>query len=166
MPGTQLPLLERFWLKVEKSDGCWLWTGARKANGYGSLIGDGGRSGKVLYAHRCSWELAYGPIPDGLFVCHRCDNPPCVRPSHLFLGTSSDNNRDTWSKGRRTVSGNAGKAGEGNARAKVTEADVREIRRLYFIEGLRYSDIAAHFAINGDQVGRIVKGQSWSHIPF
>src|SRR5678816_2871477 len=103
MKGPQpKPLSERFWSKVDQSGDCWIWTAHHLSSGYG-LIGtgsmrDGTRRGSL--AHRVSWELAYGTIPDGLFVCHRCDNPSCVRPDHLFLGTCKDNAADSVAKGR------------------------------------------------------------------
>jgi hypothetical protein len=87
---------ERFWTRVDKSGECWVWTGAHLPTGYGRLTG----AKRGMYAHRFSWELHNGPIPDGLLVCHKCDNPPCVRPDHLFLGTNVDNIRDRDAKGR------------------------------------------------------------------
>ncbi len=98
-PHRPRPVAERFWPKVRRGEGCWEWTGARSAKGYGRLTA-GRRGDGYLRTHRLSFELAYGPVPDGLFVLHRCDNPPCVRPDHLFLGTKSDNMRDAVSKGR------------------------------------------------------------------
>jgi hypothetical protein len=86
------PLYAGFWDRVEKTDNCWLWRGPRKPGGYGSVRGTN--------AQRIAWQLAVGPIPDGLWVLHRCDNPPCVNPAHLFLGTVVDNNRDMKAKGR------------------------------------------------------------------
>lgn len=87
----------RFWTSVKSSAGCWEWMKGRSdERGYG-VTADVGRK---LQAHRASWELHYGPIPEGLFVCHKCDNPPCVRPDHLFLGTHLDNMRDMIAKGR------------------------------------------------------------------
>lgn len=87
---------ERFWSKVTRSDRCWEWQGPRDHDGYGFI--------KVMRcsrrAHRCSWELCVGPIPNNLFVLHRCDNPPCVNPAHLFLGTARDNALDMVGKGR------------------------------------------------------------------
>src|SRR5687767_4720826 len=95
MPASR-PLSERFWEKVRKTDGCWLWTASRNAKGYGQIM----YQRRPIHAHRVSWQLANGPIPDGLCVLHRCDNPQCVNPGHLFLGTIVDNNRDMFAKGR------------------------------------------------------------------
>ncbi len=87
------------WRHVAKGDGCWEWQAQRDKDGYGRIE----RVGRVFRAHRAAYELAYGPIPDGLQVCHTCDNPPCIRPDHLFLGTSRDNWQDSIDKGRRTL---------------------------------------------------------------
>src|SRR5258708_5631071 len=98
--GKRRPEAERFWEKVRKTQSCWLWTGAHK-NGrwpYGVLGGPGDDSPRL--AHRVSWELHHGPIPAGMNVLHKCDNPPCVRPAHLFLGTFADNTADMVKKGR------------------------------------------------------------------
>ena len=81
---------EHFWSSVEKSTGCWLWMGCREKKGYGRIMLDG----RPERAYRQAWRLAHGEIPNGLWVLHKCDNPPCVRPDHLYLGTSSDNQRD------------------------------------------------------------------------
>lgn len=96
------PLAERFWAKIQKTEGCWLWIGGHNAEGYGRL-GRGERGSVIDYAHRVSWEIANGPIPDGLWALHRCDNPRRVRPDHLFLGDRSDNMRDCYAKGRAVI---------------------------------------------------------------
>lgn len=98
------PWQDRFWRKVVKGDGCWLWTGHRGSGGYGRFW----LNGKQVLAHRTSWEITNGPIPDGLYACHRCDNPPCVKPAHLFLGTALDNAEDRDRKGRTPRHPNTG----------------------------------------------------------
>lgn len=110
------PLSERFWEKVDK-DGpvpqhvlgqCWKWSAAVSIGGYG-VIGRGRADEGMTYAHRVSWEIHNGPIPDGYYVLHHCDNPPCCNPAHLFLGTYGDNNRDARQKGRNQAAINAAK---------------------------------------------------------
>ncbi len=95
-----VPFAERFWLRVDRSGDCWEWTGARQGRGYGKV---GVGKAKSALAHRVSYELSNGPIPDGMIVCHRCDNPPCVRPDHLFLGDDLANALDRESKGRNRM---------------------------------------------------------------
>ena len=91
-PPPPAPLGERFWIKVQKTPECWMWTASTDSDGYGQFDHN--------HAHRVAWELTYDPIPPGLHVLHRCDNPPCVRPDDLFLGTPADNTRDMVEKGR------------------------------------------------------------------
>lgn len=122
MPGKRRPLAERFRAKIVVVEGgCWEWTGSTNPSGYGEL-GLGGRHEGLVAAHRLSWELHVGPIPDGLWVLHRCDNPPCCNPDHLFLGTRTDNVRDMYAKGRRGL--------VDNGRRKMVEDDVRCARAL------------------------------------
>lgn len=95
-------LSQNFWARVDRTEECWVWNGPRlKGNRYGLLQ----RHYHKVYAHRVSWEMHFGPIPNGLFVLHRCDNPPCVRPDHLFLGTQTDNMADMNAKGRHARRG-------------------------------------------------------------
>jgi HNH endonuclease len=97
MAMARATLSERFWSKVDKSGDCWVWTGSRDLKGYGKInIGC-----TPTLAHRVSWQIKSGDIPEGLFVLHRCDNPPCVNPAHLFIGTAGDNVQDMMSKGRQ-----------------------------------------------------------------
>jgi len=93
------PLQVRFWSFVNKTDGCWIWTGSTNKKGYGQMS-QGKRGLRPLHVHRVSWEIHNGQIPDDQCVLHRCDNPACVRPDHLFLGTEKENTRDMMSKER------------------------------------------------------------------
>lgn len=147
---SRVPPHERFWQKVRKSDGCWEWTGA-VVRTYGYFhVGPGRRSAR---AHRFSYELAYGPIPEGMLVCHRCDNRACVRPDHLFLGTAKDNYEDARSKSRHS-------AGERNGVAKLTQSDVDAIRRL-LDSGLTKAEIGQRFGVSRTAVFWIAKGRNW-----
>lgn len=148
-------LEERFWEKVRKSSGCWEWT-ASKINGYGRIGLT--RARRQMFAHRLSYELHYGPVPDGLFVLHKCDNPGCVRPDHLFLGTLTDNNRDRAQKGR-----NLSVKGENHGRAKITNRDVVQMRQLYK-NGKTPAELAKKYGISQSNVSRIVRGRAWKHI--
>lgn len=94
------PLLERFWSKVEKTESCWIWVGSKSVKGYGQIQRGPRKDARPLQAHRVSWQLAYGSDPGEMLVLHKCDNPSCVRPSHLFLGTPHDNSMDMRSKKR------------------------------------------------------------------
>lgn len=147
---------ERFWSKVERSDECWEWKGARFPAGYGIFSTSHGRSGVSQRAHRAAWQLSYGPIPPGLVVCHRCDNPPCVRPDHLFLGTNATNQRDMTKKGR-------GRNGTRNGRALLTETAIPEIRRRRAL-GESTRAIAADFGVSPGAIWFITTGKHWKHV--
>jgi len=130
--------------------GCWIWTGTRYKEGYGKFS----ISGHSYRSHRLMWELENDPIPDGLNVLHTCDNPPCVNPEHLFLGTQTDNIADMKNKGRQAK-------GEKIAQSKVTQEDVDDIRRIYSEGYLSQKDIADVFGISNSQVSNIVRRISW-----
>jgi hypothetical protein len=145
----------RFWGKVQKGEGCWEWQGHLGRNGYGLFLHDGLYSGP----HRFSWELHYGPIPAGMHVCHHCDNPPCVRPDHLFLGTPLDNIRDMAAKGRRATL-----SGEKSATAKLGAEAVRLIRVRYAAGGITQKQLATEFGMGHTAIGQIVLRQSWRNV--
>lgn len=151
------PLAERFWPKVDQRSGdeCWPWLGSLGTKGYGQILAEG-LPRRLLYAHRVAYTLAVGPIPDGIDVLHSCDNPPCCRPDHLFLGTQGDNNRDRHAKGRDGEQA----TGEAAHNAKVSDAVVAEIRERYAAGGVTQADLAAEFGIKQPQVSRIVRRAS------
>lgn len=179
------PIAERFWkfvLKPDTEDGCWTWVGGTTTAGYG-IIGAGGRNGASLLAHRVSWEIHNGPITDGLFVCHHCDNPSCIRPSHLFLGTQKDNLQDASRKGhmhnwqvlhpefiRRgelhwsRFHPERIARGEGMTTAKLTETDVREIRELYATGKYYQRQLANMFGVTQSNIWCVVSRQTWKHV--
>jgi DNA-binding CsgD family transcriptional regulator len=142
----------RFWVNVAKHGECWEWTGYKNAKGYG-VVGTGGH--KTERCHRVAWRLAYGQIPQGLYVCHRCDNPACVRPEHLFLGTQFDNMADCASKGRMRRA-----KGEENGRAKLTMAQVDQAR-TWAEQGVAGNEIARRLSVDGRTVRRILQGEIW-----
>lgn len=153
-----MSLETRFWAKVDKRgpDECWPWTAAVNEHGYGVMRPEGRRNGPAIKAHRVSVKLD-GRDPDGLYVLHRCDNPPCVNPAHLLLGTAADNAADRDSKGR-------GNRGERNGHAKLTDTQAAEIRRRQRA-GERRNRLAAEFGVSGAAVTRIAKGEGWRHVP-
>jgi HNH endonuclease len=140
------PFEERFWEKVDKRgpDECWMWIGSRRRNGYGQIAAEyDGVKLRVLIASRASWELAHGrPVPDGMQVCHHCDNPPCVNPAHLFLGSARDNAQDALKKGRV---------------GKLTDAEVATIRNRREA-GEPGVVLAREFGVSAALVSRIVRG--------
>lgn len=169
-------LRDRYLSKVVKRRGCWGWLGARTywRGGYG-VLGRGGRSQGLVLAHRASWEIHRGPIPDGMCVLHKCDNPPCTNPAHLFLGSKRDNARDMVGKGRRpdvarrgrehhysgVPTGTRGKfpSGAAHPRARLTAADVRVIRKSYPTMSLR--KLANCFGVHHATIFAIIHRKSW-----
>ena len=146
--------MDRFWNKVEKTDECWNWTSAKHPKGYG-LFSINNRNQR---AHRVSYELCKGKIPEGMQVLHECDNPSCVRPDHLFLGTNADNMADKVAKGRQAHF--CPGRGEGHPTSKLTEDQVRAIRASPGPQ----SRIAIEFGISCGYVSDIRKRKYWAHI--
>lgn len=174
MPSGIYPRLtvkSRFWDKVNKSGPvhptlktrCWLWTRSTMGGGYGQFSV---KARSPLFAHRYSWEIHNGEIPNGLCVLHHCDNTRCVNPKHLFLGTRKDNSDDMVTKGRVSHVGcskNPSK-GEAHGRAKLTNQDVLEIRRLYGTGKFTKIGLARLFRVGRHQVYGIISHKYWSHI--
>lgn len=151
-------IIDRFWSRIDKNGPvpkhrpelgpCWIWTRSRTSAGYGNIsLGT-----RHEYTHRISWMLHFGDIPTGLHVLHKCDNPPCCRPDHLFIGTHTDNHADCSVKER---SGNM----------KLGNADVLEIRQMA-LNGCNYGDIAERFRVNRDTIWLIVEGLNRKHVPM
>jgi HNH endonuclease len=163
------PFAERFWAKVDKNGPimpgmdtpCWIWIGGKTNFGYGNVWSFDLR--RIVRAHRASYEMHNGPIPAGLFVCHRCDNPPCVRPGHLFLGTDADNMADCAAK-ERTWKGAPGVGrGSKNPVSKLTEAKVLKIRALA-ADGHTVRALGNMFSVSYSQISSIVRREYWTHV--
>jgi hypothetical protein len=152
---------------VDRSGDCWLWT-ASDTGVYGQFHPTNGRR---VYAHRFAYELTYGPIPAGLFICHHCDVPLCVRPAHLYAGTRADNVRDMLTRGRnakgeRHISRTHPermRRGETHHRTTVTTEQVREMRRLA-ADGVPTPVIAERFGVARETAGKIIRRQRWQHV--
>ena len=150
------PPEKRIWAKIKKgdSDECWPYIGATKPEGYGFIM----INGRSVMAHRFIWEFTFGPITGGLLVCHKCDNPPCCNPAHLFLGTPKDNLDDCKKKGRW-----ADRSGEKAGNSKLTNDQIfkiREMSKLGFTQKQIGSEIGTHYT----NVGRILNAKRWCHI--
>lgn len=158
----------KFWSKVDKKGSihpihgqCWVWVGAIFSDGYGQLNG--------RRAHRLSWELHFGKIPEGLCICHKCDNPLCVNPTHLFLGTHQDNMKDRDIKGRAACGDRNGRRthpestvrGEKYWSARLTEDEVRLIREF---SELGCKVLARMFGVSPNTTSRIIRGKAWNHV--
>jgi hypothetical protein len=155
-------VIKRFWSKVNKNGPthpihgqCWTWTGSRDGFGYGYSI----LLSMKTRAHRVSWEIHFGEIPDGLCVLHKCDDPSCVNPDHLFTGTQQENVSDMVSKGRTAV-------GEAVGSSKLTEDHVRFIREVYkpHSRTCGIKSLARSFGVSRRCVIAITKGRTWKHV--
>lgn len=155
-PHPSLPAIERLHRQTSKAPGlgpqgnCWEWTGHRDRTGHAKMKDDHQKSAGV---HRVAYEAAFGPIPEGVFVCHRCDNGACVRPSHLFLGDQDANMKDMSVKGRAA-------RGEKNFRAKLSEADIRAIRRDHRTNVA----IGSQYGVSPPTISKIKWGRLWAHV--
>lgn len=156
IPRAAIPLEERFrrigW--TVSDSGCWEWNGIKR-RGYG-MINSGKRNSKghhiPLIASRVAWTLHYGEIPEDMFICHTCDNPPCVNPDHLFLGTQHENNSDMAQK-KRTLNG------ERRPQSKLTDNEVEEIRRKYVEGGISQQVLGKQYGVSQSAVSLIVSRQ-------
>lgn len=148
-----LPWPERFWQNVlaEPNSGCWLWMGSVGEHGYGQIAKDGGPK----MAHRISYKMHHGNIPDGLWVLHKCDTRSCVNSEHLYAGTAADNMRDKVSRCRQNSV-----RGEAAGRAKLSTADIKKIRSLTGPS----EEIGRLYGVSGHQIGMIRRRESWKHV--
>jgi len=156
--GSVKPIEKRVWSKVawdDSEDDCWPWIGNRGKHGYGLFSFTPRRR---VFAHRIVWELANGrPLLRTEFICHRCDNPPCVRPSHLFVGTQAENLADMRTKGRHS-------RGESRPAAKLTEAQVREIRLYYATGTVSQGALSRAYGLTRSSIDDLLKRRTWKHV--
>lgn len=159
-----MPLEQRLYshVAINPRSGCWEWTGSKR-NGYGRLtVGsriDGTR--RSVSAHRMSYELNFGEIPDGMEVCHKCDNPCCINPDHLFLGTRKDNADDRERKGRNIIF-----TGEEQPRAKLTKKAVKNARWERAYKGASFQELANKYGVSKKTIQNAVKGVTWKCVSY
>jgi hypothetical protein len=151
----------KFWAKVQKSDNCWEWQGDKDRDGYGVISW----LKRPVRVHRLAWLLLRGAIPENLCVLHHCDNPVCVNPEHLFLGTHRDNNLDMRAKGRenRNYEGFERARGSSNGNAKLEEEDIQVIKELHS-SGHSLRQIGRMFGVSMFPIQQIVNGKAWNHV--
>lgn len=157
-PKAHASLEDRFWRKVKKDDGCWPWVGNKAPNGYGR-IQQGGKGSPYLGAHRVSYEMHHGPIPEGYVVMHSCDNPGCVNPAHLMAGTPKENTADMDIKRRRNT---VAPLGIDNGKAVLNEGSVRYIRAH---PEKSHAQLARELGVGATTIRGVRSGRCWSHVP-
>ncbi len=150
--------VQRFWSKVRLpdligTDECWLWMACCTKLGYGRFY----FCHEQMSAHRASYIFSIGPIPDDLFVLHHCDNPPCVNPAHLFLGTNADNVKDAINKSRWPV-------GDHHSQHRLTADQVIELRGRFLTDNITKKELAAEYGITDVMVGKIIRRERWKSI--
>lgn len=155
-----------FWSRVLRGEGCWEWQGARNQDGYGTLW----VNRRKVRAHRVAWGLSVGEIPRGLLVLHRCDNPPCCNPAHLWIGTHADNSADMVAKGRARGGANGGLGGplpydvqprgERSGSARLTEGNVRAIRASSLPQG----ELGELYGVSGVAIWKARSRKTWAHV--
>lgn len=172
-------IIDRFWSKVDVKgeDDCWQWHGTimhprgkHGRGGYGNIYVNGGK----MLAHRLSWVIANGSIPEGLWVLHTCHNRACVNPTHLYVGTAKDNTRDAivrgtqykhqFPKGQTHNKGHTRSRGELNSQAKLTELEVREIRSLYSTGNYTQTELGRRYGVTPPQISHIVNLKTWQYL--
>lgn len=161
---SRTPITERFgrYVYLSLNTGCWEWRGAKNEHGYGVIGKEGGKRSGNIKAHRLSYQIfRHANLAREEFICHRCDNPPCVNPDHLFVGTQRDNVADMISKGRNSKP--PVRYGEANNKAKLTEESVLKIRKL-FAQGLSSPKIARLFSVTKPAILAIINHKTWRHV--
>jgi hypothetical protein len=160
-------LEKSFWSKVNKTEGCWIWTAGKNHDGYGYFRHNNSHS----RAHRVSYQLHFGDIPRGLFICHKCDNRSCVNPSHLFVGTAKENSVDMKEKGRSCAGEKSPSRrfpenyqGEKSGMHKLKLDEVMYIKSSYGKNGHTQTSLAKQFGVTQSAVWCVLRGKTWSHV--
>ena len=162
-PHPSKPLSVRFWSKVQKTDGCWLWTSSCNSNGYGQISSGRGNL-RPLAVHRVSWELHNGPIPEDKWVLHTCDVRNCVRPDHLYLGTVLENNRDIVNRGRHYMLGHGELRAGTNHASAILNWDLVTMIREEHAKGVQVKQLALRLGYSASLIWLVVNNRGWKEI--